>query len=107
MPLCNTEVEQSTEDDLIELSEIQRRNLGQVYFPSDLCLGKKNSFQFCVVCLINQYAVEVTIGEQTSFNLQALHLDALSDVDNTAQSLLMFTGNESVHGLYDILLNCK
>ncbi|KAG2630851.1 protein downstream neighbor of Son-like [Panicum virgatum] len=66
MPLCNTEVEQSTEDDLIELSEIQRRNLGQ-----------------------------------------ALHLDALSDVDNTAQSLLMFTGNESVHGLYDILLNCK
>jgi hypothetical protein len=30
MPLCNTEVEQVTEDDLIELSEIQRRNLGQV-----------------------------------------------------------------------------
>ena len=60
-----------------------------------------------MVCLINQYAVEVTIGEQTSFNLQALHLDALSDVDNTAQSLLMFTGNESVHGLYDILLNYK
>ncbi|PVH63240.1 hypothetical protein PAHAL_3G503100 [Panicum hallii] len=68
MPLCNTEVEQATEDDLIELSEIQRRNLGQ---------------------------------------LQALHLDALSDVDNTTQSLLAFTGNESVHGLYDILLNYK
>nr|CAB3462676.1 unnamed protein product [Digitaria exilis] len=66
MPLCNTEVEQATEDDLIELSEIQRRNLGQ-----------------------------------------ALHLDALSDVDNTTQSLLAFTGNESVHGLYDILLNYK
>jgi hypothetical protein len=31
MPLCNTEVEQATEDDLIELSEIQRRNLGQVF----------------------------------------------------------------------------
>jgi hypothetical protein len=41
------------------------------------------------------------------FNLQALHLDALSDVDNTTQSLLMFSGNESVHGLYDILLNYK
>jgi hypothetical protein len=40
MPLCNTEVEQATEDDLIELSEIQRRNLGQVYFPSNL-FGKK------------------------------------------------------------------
>ncbi|RLN30802.1 protein downstream neighbor of Son [Panicum miliaceum] len=66
MPLCNTEVEQATEDDLIELSEIQRRNFGQ-----------------------------------------ALHLDALSDVDNTTQSLLTFTGNESVHGLYDILLNYK
>ncbi|KAJ1266483.1 hypothetical protein BS78_08G154200 [Paspalum vaginatum] len=66
MPLCNTEVEQANEDDLLELSEIQRRNLGQ-----------------------------------------ALHLDALSDVDNTTQSLLSFTGNESVHGLYDVLLNYK
>ncbi|XP_062203291.1 uncharacterized protein LOC133905501 isoform X2 [Phragmites australis] len=66
MPLCNAEVEQVTEDDLIELSEIQRRNLGQ-----------------------------------------ALHLDALSDVDNTTQSLLSFTGKESVHGLYDVLLNYK
>ncbi|XP_066359474.1 uncharacterized protein [Miscanthus floridulus] len=66
MPLCNTEVEQATEDDLIELSEIQRRNLGQ-----------------------------------------AVNLDALSDVDNTTQSLLSFTGNENVHGLYDVLLNYK
>uniref|UniRef100_A0A0D9Y1L0 Protein downstream neighbor of Son n=1 Tax=Leersia perrieri TaxID=77586 RepID=A0A0D9Y1L0_9ORYZ len=66
MPLCNTEVEQVTEDDLIELSEIQKRNLGQ-----------------------------------------ALHIDAMSDVDNTTQSLLSFTGNKSVHGLYDFLLNYK
>lgn len=66
MPLCSTEVEQATEDDLIELSEIERRNVGQ-----------------------------------------ALHLDALSDVDNTTQSLLSFTGNENVHGLYDVLLNYK
>ncbi|CAN6348575.1 unnamed protein product [Urochloa humidicola] len=66
MPLCTTEVEQATEDDLIELSEIQKRNLGQ-----------------------------------------ALHIDALSDVDNTTQSLLMFSGKASVHGLYDILLNYK
>ncbi|KAG8092845.1 hypothetical protein GUJ93_ZPchr0012g20122 [Zizania palustris] len=66
MPLCDTEVEQVTEDDLIELSEIQKRNLGQ-----------------------------------------ALHIDALSDVDNTTQSLLSFMGNNSVHGLYDFLLNYK
>ncbi|KAG8049321.1 hypothetical protein GUJ93_ZPchr0009g963 [Zizania palustris] len=66
MPLCNTEVEQVTEDDLMELSEIQKRNLGQ-----------------------------------------ALHIDALSDVDNTTQSLLSFMGNKSVHGLYDFLLNYK
>ncbi|XP_006664217.1 uncharacterized protein LOC102705772 isoform X2 [Oryza brachyantha] len=66
MPLCNTEVEQVTEDDLIELSEIQKRNLGQT-----------------------------------------LHIDAMSDVDNTTQSLLSFTGNKSVHGLYDFLLNYK
>uniref|UniRef100_A0A0E0MPQ8 Uncharacterized protein n=1 Tax=Oryza punctata TaxID=4537 RepID=A0A0E0MPQ8_ORYPU len=66
MPLCNTEVEQVTEDDLIELSEIQKRNLGQ-----------------------------------------ALHIDAMSEVDNTTQSLLSFTGNKSVHGLYDFLLNYK
>uniref|UniRef100_A0A0E0FE62 Protein downstream neighbor of Son n=1 Tax=Oryza meridionalis TaxID=40149 RepID=A0A0E0FE62_9ORYZ len=56
MPLCNTEVEQVTEDDLIELSEIQKRNLGQ-----------------------------------------ALHIDAMSEVDNTTQSLLSFVGNKSVH----------
>uniref|UniRef100_A0ACD5ZST8 Uncharacterized protein n=1 Tax=Avena sativa TaxID=4498 RepID=A0ACD5ZST8_AVESA len=66
MPLCNTEVEESTEDDLMEFSKIQTLNLGQT-----------------------------------------LHIDALSEVDNTTQSLLSFTGNKSVHGLYDVLLNYK
>lgn len=66
MPLCNAEMEQTTDDDLIELSEIQKLNLGQT-----------------------------------------LHIDALSEVDNTTQSLLSFTGNKSVHGLYDVLLNYK
>ncbi|XP_047050245.1 protein downstream neighbor of Son-like isoform X1 [Lolium rigidum] len=66
MPLCNTEVEEATEDDLIEFSKIQTLNLGQT-----------------------------------------LHIDALSEVDNTTQSLLSFTGNKSVHGLYDVLLNYK
>ncbi|KAG2598266.1 hypothetical protein PVAP13_5KG332800 [Panicum virgatum] len=75
MPLCNAEVEQATEDDLIELSEIQG--------ATSRCKSKSH------------------------LKLQALHLDALSDVDNTTQSLLSFTGNESVHGLYDVLLNYK
>jgi hypothetical protein len=32
MPLCNTEAEEATEDDLIEFSKIQTLNLGQVPF---------------------------------------------------------------------------
>ncbi|VAH64790.1 unnamed protein product [Triticum turgidum subsp. durum] len=66
MPLCNAEVEQVTDDDLMEFSKIQTLNLGQT-----------------------------------------LHIDALSEVDNTTESLLSFTGNKSVHGLYDVLLNYK
>ncbi|CAM0948704.1 unnamed protein product [Alopecurus aequalis] len=66
MPLCTTEVEEATEDDMIEFSKIQTLNLGQT-----------------------------------------LHIDALSEVDNTTQSLLSFTGNKSVHGLYDVLVNYK
>ena len=34
-------------------------------------------------------------------------MDVLSDMDNTTQSLLLFTGNDNVHGLYDVLLNYK
>jgi hypothetical protein len=34
MPLCTTEVEEATEDDLIEFSKIQTLNLGQVPFAS-------------------------------------------------------------------------
>lgn len=37
--------------------------------------------------------------------MQDQHLVAMSDLDNTPQSLLMFAGNQSVHGLYDFLLN--
>ena len=34
MPLCNAEVEQVTDDDLMEFSKIQTLNLGQVLFAS-------------------------------------------------------------------------
>ncbi|MBA0788418.1 hypothetical protein Gotri_006806 [Gossypium trilobum] len=66
MPLCRSQVEQVTTEDLVELSEIEKRNLGQTRLM--------NSF---------------------------------SDVDNTPQSLLAFSGNRNVHGLYDILLNYR
>ncbi|TYH21805.1 hypothetical protein ES288_A04G075500v1 [Gossypium darwinii] len=66
MPLCRSQVEQVTTEDLVELSEIEKRNLGQT--------RRMNSF---------------------------------SDVDNTPQSLLAFSGNQNVHGLYDILLNYR
>ncbi|MBA0625047.1 hypothetical protein Godav_010299 [Gossypium davidsonii] len=66
MPLCRSQVEQVTTEDLVELSEIEKRNLGQT--------RRMNSF---------------------------------SDVDSTPQSLLAFSGNRNVHGLYDILLNYR
>ncbi|GLT88392.1 hypothetical protein SLE2022_064190 [Rubroshorea leprosula] len=66
MPLCHSKVEQVTTEDLVELSEIEKHNLGQAQ--------RQNSF---------------------------------SEVDNTPQSLLAFSGNENVHGLYEILLNYR
>ncbi|XVE96225.1 hypothetical protein REPUB_Repub02eG0203400 [Reevesia pubescens] len=66
MPLCRSQVEQVTTEDLVELSEIEKHNLGQT--------RRMNSF---------------------------------SDVDNTPQSLLAFSGNQNVHGLYEILLNYR
>ncbi|KAK6145727.1 hypothetical protein DH2020_022547 [Rehmannia glutinosa] len=58
MPLCRSKVEEVTAEDLVELSQIEKHNLGQTR------------------------AMESMIG-----------------VDNTPQSLLMFTGNKNVHAL--------
>ncbi|KAL6521213.1 hypothetical protein OROGR_017782 [Orobanche gracilis] len=66
MPLCRSKVEEVSAEDLVELSQIQKHNLGQAR------------------------ATESIIG-----------------VDNTPQSLLMFTGNKNVHALYDFLLNYR
>ncbi|XP_010263111.1 PREDICTED: protein downstream neighbor of Son [Nelumbo nucifera] len=66
MPLCRSEVEQANVEDLVELSEIEKRNVGQ-----------------------------------------ARRLVSISDVDNSPQSLLAFSGNDNVHGLYDFLLNYR
>ncbi|KAJ0714658.1 hypothetical protein HanPI659440_Chr13g0491951 [Helianthus annuus] len=65
MPLCHSKVEQVTTEDLFELSEIEKHNLGMT---------------------------RRTVS--------------LSDVDNTPESLLVFSDND-VHGLYDFLLNYR
>lgn len=66
MPLCHSKMEQVTTEDLVELSEIEKHNLGQTR-----------------------------------------RLGSVSDVDNSPQSLLVFSGNENVHGLFDFLLNYR
>ncbi|KAB1222510.1 Protein downstream neighbor of Son [Morella rubra] len=66
MPLCRSKVEQVTTEDLVELSEIEKQNLGQTR-----------------------------------------RLSSLSDIDNSPQSLLVFSGNKSVHSLYDFFLNYR
>lgn len=66
MPLSCAEVEQAADDNLAELSEIKKQNLGQT-----------------------------------------VHMDSMSDVDNSPKSLLAFIGNENAHSLYDFLLNYR
>ncbi|KAL4591891.1 hypothetical protein LXL04_004866 [Taraxacum kok-saghyz] len=66
MPLCNSKVEQATKEDLFELSEIEKHNLGKTRYTH-----------------------------------------TLFDVDNTPESLLMFSDKLNVHGLYDFLLNYR
>ncbi|KAK9715928.1 hypothetical protein RND81_06G199300 [Saponaria officinalis] len=66
MPFCCSEVEQISREDLVELFEIEKQNLGQ--------------------------------AKRTSW---------MPDVDSSPKSLLVLTGNGSVHGLYDFLLNYR
>ncbi|KAL0867139.1 hypothetical protein Bca101_046257 [Brassica carinata] len=66
MPLCKTKMDETTVEDLAELSEIENHNLGQTR-----------------------------------------RLRSVSNIDNTPESFLAFDGNESVHGLYDLLLNYR
>ncbi|CAJ1881385.1 unnamed protein product [Sphenostylis stenocarpa] len=66
MPLCHSKVEQVATEDLVELSEIEKQNLGQIR-----------------------------------------RLGSFSEVDNSPESLLVFSGNNNVHALYDLLLNYR
>ncbi|XP_022158390.1 protein downstream neighbor of Son-like isoform X2 [Momordica charantia] len=66
MPLCRSKVEQVNAEDLVELSEIEKYNLGQTR-----------------------------------------RIRSFFDVDRSSQSLLFFSDNKNVQGLYDILLNYR
>ncbi|KAJ4904666.1 Uncharacterized protein Rs2_18617 [Raphanus sativus] len=68
MPLCKIKMDETSVEDLAELSEIENHNLGQ---------------------------------------MQTRRLRSVSNIDNTPESFLAFDGNESVHGLYDLLLNYR
>ncbi|KAK8961433.1 hypothetical protein KSP40_PGU015915 [Platanthera guangdongensis] len=58
-----------------------------------------------------EHATEADLAELSEIqhrNLgQAYHQDSVSGIDNSSESLLAFTGNNNVHGLYDFLLNYR
>nr|KJB16491.1 hypothetical protein B456_002G233300 [Gossypium raimondii] len=53
------------------------------------------------------YISQSTRGLRSSLKEQTRRMNSFSDVDNTPQSLLAFSGKENVHGLYEILLNYR
>jgi protein downstream neighbor of Son len=50
---------------------------------------------------------EVNQEVTTAEDLGEIRSQRYSDVDNTPESMLLFSGNNNVHGLYDLLLNYK
>ncbi|CAN6719505.1 unnamed protein product [Malus baccata var. baccata] len=50
--------------------------------------------------------VELSEMEKQNFG-QTRRLSSSSDIDNTPESLLVFSGNKNVHGVFDILLNYR
>lgn len=89
---CNAYISQST------------RGLRSLLKEHDVCFSMP---------LCNSKMDEVSAEDQVDLsvlekhNLEGQHFVAMSDVNNGPQSLLMFTGNQSVHGLYDFLLNYR
>uniref|UniRef100_A0A5B6YNX2 Protein downstream neighbor of Son n=1 Tax=Davidia involucrata TaxID=16924 RepID=A0A5B6YNX2_DAVIN len=91
--LCNAYISQSTRG----LRSLLREH--DICFSMPLCHSK-------VEQVTTEDLVELSeIEKQNLFQIQ--HLGFTSDVDNSPQSLLVFSGNENVHGLYDFLLNYR
>ncbi|KAL3535994.1 hypothetical protein ACH5RR_004455 [Cinchona calisaya] len=90
---CNAYISQSTRG----LRSLLKEH--DICFSMPLCHSKMDE-------VAAEDLVELSMLEKHKFD-EAQHFIAMSDVDNGPQSLLMFTGNQSVHGLYDFLLNFR
>ncbi|XP_071908560.1 uncharacterized protein [Coffea arabica] len=89
---CNAYISQSTRG----LRSLLKEH--DVCFSMPLCHSKMDEVNA-------EDLIELSVLE--NHNLEGQHFVAMSDVNNGPQSLLMFTGNQSVHGLYDFLLNYR
>ncbi|KAL2953863.1 hypothetical protein AAZX31_19G189600 [Glycine max] len=58
-------------------------------------------------CSCNAYISQSTQGLRSLLREHTRRLRSLSDVDNSPESLLVFSGNNNVHALYDFLLNYR
>ncbi|KAF7804199.1 protein downstream neighbor of Son-like [Senna tora] len=90
---CNAYISQST------------RGLRSLLKEHDVCFSMPLSRS-----KVEQVATEdlVELSEIENHNLgQTRRLSSFSDVDNTPESLLAFSGNMNVHALYDLLLNYR
>ncbi|PQM35824.1 uncharacterized protein Pyn_33507 [Prunus yedoensis var. nudiflora] len=70
-----------------------------VCFSMPLCRSK-------VEQVAQEVLIELSEMEKQNFS-QTRRSSSLSDIDNTPESLLVFSGNTNVHGLFDILLNYR
>ncbi|KAE9585333.1 hypothetical protein Lalb_Chr25g0287841 [Lupinus albus] len=90
---CNAYISKSTRG----LRSLLREH--DVSFSMPLCHSK-----------VEQVTTEdlAELSEIENQNLgQTRRLKSFSDVDNSPESLLVFSGNDNVHGLYDVLLNYR
>lgn len=54
-----------------------------------------------MLCFVIHISLVILISIQTR------RLGSISDVDNSPESLLSFSGNKNVHALYDFMLNYR
>jgi len=91
---CNAYISQST------------RGLRSLLREHDLCF----SMPLCRSKVDQEVTIAEDLAELSEIekqNLGEIRRQRSSDVDNSPESLLVFSGNNNVHGLYDLLLNYK
>ena len=75
-----------------------------VFFFQNLIMKTSLVTEACLLLLmffVIYYSLVILISIQTR------RLGSISDVDNSPQSLLSFSGNKNVHALYDFMLNYR